>query len=69
LVLLFFIFIYRGVGFEVKILIRLILYIIYIAPIVSPFQPPPHPTQSNCKRFFGSVSYSHVKFINHIPSS
>jgi hypothetical protein len=34
---------YMG-GFIVTILIRLILNIIYIAPIVSPPQPPRHPT-------------------------
>jgi hypothetical protein len=34
---------YMG-GFIVTILIRRILYIIYIAPIVSPLQPPPHST-------------------------
>jgi hypothetical protein len=34
-------FLYGGWGFIVTILIRLILYISYIAPIVSPPQPPP----------------------------
>jgi hypothetical protein len=31
-------------GFVVTIPIRVILYIIYIAPVISPPQPPPHPT-------------------------
>jgi hypothetical protein len=35
---------YTGGGFIMTILIRLTLYIRYIAPIVSPPQPPPHPT-------------------------
>jgi hypothetical protein len=35
---------YMGVRLIVTILIRLILYIIYIAFIVSPTQPPLHPT-------------------------
>jgi hypothetical protein len=34
---------HRG-GFTVTILIRFILYIIYIVPIVFPPQAPPHPT-------------------------
>jgi hypothetical protein len=38
-------------GFIVTIPLRLTLYIIYIAPIISPPQPPPHPTYSNCKGF------------------
>jgi hypothetical protein len=36
----------------VTILIRLILYIIYIDPILSPPQSPPHSTKSNWKRVF-----------------
>jgi hypothetical protein len=55
-----------GVRFLVTIPIRLILYIIYIAPIVSPPQPTPHPAWSNCKRFSSSVSYKYIKSINHI---
>jgi hypothetical protein len=43
------------------IMIRLILYISYISPIVSP-------SQSNCKRFLSSISYKYMKSINHIPS-
>jgi hypothetical protein len=35
---------FTGGGFVVTILIRLMLYIIYIAPIVSPPQPSLHPT-------------------------
>jgi hypothetical protein len=52
----------------VTIPIRLISYIIYIAPIVSPPQTPPHPSESNCKRFLSSVSYRYMKSIYHLPS-
>jgi glycosylphosphatidylinositol transamidase (GPIT) subunit GPI8 len=56
-------------GFKVTIPIRLRLYIIYFSPNVSPRQLPPHPTQSNCKRIFSSVSYRYMQFTCHIPSS
>jgi hypothetical protein len=37
-------YVHYGGTFIVIILIRLILYNIYIAPNISPPQPPPHPT-------------------------
>jgi hypothetical protein len=52
-------------GFVVTIPIRLLLYIIYIAPIVSSPQPSLHHTYSDCKRFLISVSYRCVKFTCH----
>jgi Na+(H+)/acetate symporter ActP len=58
----FFIMIYSlWGGFKETIPIRLILYIIYISPIVSPSQTPSHHRQTNCKRFFSSVSYKYMK--------
>jgi hypothetical protein len=41
---------YSG-GFVVTILISLILDIIYIAPIVSPLQPPPTPLKAIAKGY------------------
>jgi hypothetical protein len=56
---------YKG-RFIVTILVGIIWYISYIAPIVSAPQPPPHTTSSNCKRFLSSVSYKYMKSICHI---
>jgi hypothetical protein len=53
--------------FRVTIPIGLMLLITYISPIISPSVRSPS-TQSNCKRFFSSVSYRYMKSINHILS-
>jgi hypothetical protein len=37
-------------------------------PIGSPFQPSPHPTLSNCRKFLCSISYKYTKSIHHTPS-
>jgi hypothetical protein len=55
-------------GFIMTIPISLILYIIYIAPIVSPPHPLPNPLKAIASGFFSSVSYKYTKSINHILS-
>jgi hypothetical protein len=58
---------YTG-GFIVTILIRLILYISYFSPILSPPLPALCSTSSSCKRFLNYVSYKYIKSIYHIQS-
>jgi hypothetical protein len=50
--------------FRVTIPIRLILYMIYIAPSSLPC----YPTSSNYKRFLSPISYRNMKSTNHIMS-
>jgi hypothetical protein len=52
-------------GFKVTILIRLILYIIYISPLSLPLSPLPTPPKATARDFFGRkdtlvLSYSHT---------
>jgi hypothetical protein len=58
---------YTGERVIETIPIRLILYIIYIAPIVSPPQPLPTPLKA-IVRFLSSISYRHMKSFYHILS-
>jgi hypothetical protein len=51
-------------GFVATTLIRLILYMIYIAPSSLPC----YPTSSNYKRFLSPISYRNMKSTNHIMS-
>jgi hypothetical protein len=51
----------------VTIPIRLVLYISYIALILSPPQPPPCTTSCYCKRFTCSISYKSMKSITIYP--
>jgi hypothetical protein len=50
--------------FIVTILIRLVLYISYLAPIIYSLNLPPCPISSNSKRFLCSISYKYMKSIN-----